>query len=457
MTTTSHDLQRTTPTCRTCPPRVPRVRCWRLASDPAPLLILHRRLSSCGCRSPRLHSTPLLPLDANDTSTLATRDHVRERLLHVPTKKFAGLSTGGTKSVRPPLAGKTADAPSADRDQQAFQADQRFYHLKDKTRCSHTCPFDKDCWSRYNDEACQNAAALARSGKRARGSAQKPQAGYSIARGTFIWHLHHKASKDRTLPVTQYVYDVGARLREAGIQVDGPVGPQYVCEGYAAFMYGYKLGRNVWKAMRDRVSGGYLGAYDDANAKRETVRQLTDGTVDVLDGGGEHGGGGGGGGGRGGATTSPNPAAKKRARKGRDVIIRDTDRAQKVKAWLVEWGRIIGDKLPEGPTQLIKIFIYPTCDVDEVHRLYSEWCDTHGLRGEYWTTSTHFKYYFNSCPEVRLSRKKGNFKGCPLCIGRASALAKALPADIGEIRAKYEVGPAWRRAVVAFVSFRLGR
>ena len=40
--------------------------------------------------------------------------------------------------------------------------------------------------------------------------------------------------------------------------------------------------------MRDRVSGGYLGAYDDADAKRETVRQLTDGTVDVLDGGGEH-------------------------------------------------------------------------------------------------------------------------------------------------------------------------
>ena len=51
-------------------------------------------------------------------------------------------------------------------------------------------------------------------------------------------------------------------------------------------MFGYKLGRNVWKATRDRVSGGYLGAYDDVEKKRETVRQLTDGTVDALDGGG---------------------------------------------------------------------------------------------------------------------------------------------------------------------------
>ena len=135
--------------------------------------------------------------------------------------------------------------------------------------------------------------------------------------------------------------------------------------------------------MRDRVSGGCLNAYDYANTKRETVRQRTDGTADVFDGGGEHGRGGGGGGGGGGAATSPNPAAKQRTRKGRGVIIRDTSRAQKVKAWLVEWGRIIGDKLPEGPTQQLLIYIYPTYDVGEVHRLYSDWCGTHGLRGEY--------------------------------------------------------------------------
>ena len=128
-----------------------------------------------------------------------------------------------------------------------------------------------------------------------------------------------------------------------------------------------------------------------------------------------------------------------------------------MKAWLVEWGRIIGGKLPEGPTQLVLIYIYPTCDVGEVHRLYSDWCDTHGLRGEYWTTPTHFKYYFDSRPEVRLSRKTGNFKGRALCIGRAPALAKALPTDIPAIRAKYEVRPAWRRAVVEFVSFLLRR
>ena len=64
-------------------------------------------------------------------------------------------------------------------------------------------------------------------------------------------------------------------------------------------------------------------------------------------------------------------------------------------------------------------------------------------------------YYFDSCPEVRLSRKKGNFKGCTLCIGRTSTLAKALPAEVPAIRAKYEARFAWRRAVVAFVSLRL--
>ena len=52
-----------------------------------------------------------------------------------------------------------------------------------------------------------------------------------------------------------------------------------------------------------------------------------------------------------------------------------------MKAWLVEWGRIIGDKLPEGPLQKLLIYIYPTCDVDEVSRLHGDWCDTHGLRG----------------------------------------------------------------------------
>ena len=66
--------------------------------------------------------------------------------------------------------------------------------------------------------------------------------------------------------------------------------------------------------MRNRVSGGYLAAYDDVAMKRETVRQLTDGTVDFCDGGEDGGGGGGGGGG--GAAVSPNPATKKASAQG---------------------------------------------------------------------------------------------------------------------------------------------
>ena len=37
---------------------------------------------------PRLHSTPLLPLGANDTSDLGTREQLRERLLHMPTGRY---------------------------------------------------------------------------------------------------------------------------------------------------------------------------------------------------------------------------------------------------------------------------------------------------------------------------------------------------------------------------------
>ena len=116
-----------------------------------------------------------------------------------------------------------------------------------------------------------------------------------------------KWRKDRSIPGKELVYDVGRTLRENDVEIDRAVGAQYVCEGYAAFMYGHQLGRNVWKATRDRVSGGYLVAYDDAAMKHETVHELTDGTVDVRDGG-EDGGGGGGGGGCGGAAVSPNPA-----------------------------------------------------------------------------------------------------------------------------------------------------
>ena len=199
------------------------------------------------------------------------------------------------------------DAPSIDRNQRSFQSDRRFYHLKDQKLCSSSYPFDKDCWSRYSDEACRSAAALARSDTRARGSSVKPRKGYSKARGTFIYHLHNAAAKDRNHPGKEFVYDVGRNLRENDVEIDGAVGAKYVCEGYAACMYGHQSGRNVWKAMRDRASGGYLTAYDDVAMKRETVRELTDGTVDVRDGG-EDGGGGGGGGGCGGAAVSPNPA-----------------------------------------------------------------------------------------------------------------------------------------------------
>ena len=106
---------------------------------------------------------------------------------------------------------------------------------------------------------------------------------------------------------------------------------------------------------------------------------------------------------------------------------------------MIEWGFNIGDKLPQGPDSPLPIYVFPTCDINEVHRIFTTWCDARDMRDEYFVGIQCFQDIFKSCSQVRLSRRKGSFKGCSICIGRADALAKCLPQEEAAIRVKYEV------------------
>ena len=109
------------------------------------------------------------------------------------------------------------------------------------------------------------------------------------------------------------------------------------------------------------------------------------------------------------------------------------------RSWMIQWGFNIGDKLPQGPDSPLPIYVFPTCDIKEVYRIFTTWCDARDMRDEYFVGLNCFQDIFQRCTQVRLSRRKGSFKGCSICIGRADALAKCLPQEEAAIRVKYEV------------------
>jgi hypothetical protein len=292
------------------------------------------------------------------------------------------------------------------------------------------------CSETYPNSTCVVAHALARSGERNRGTGQKARSGCGKARGTFVFRLHQDALANSRLDNGVLSFDIGATLNSYGEDVPG--GSGRVCEGYAAFIYGFDMHRNVWLKMRNRVRDGYQTPYASAAHKRQSVR-VVGGVVQLRGSSGSDAGGGGGGGGGGGADTSASPV-KKRTRRGKEVEVKDLGRTSLMaRAWMIEWGEKVGDKLPQGPDQPLPIFVFPTCDIGEVHRIFTLWCDARDMRDEYFIGLSRFNDVFKGCSQVRLSRKKGSFKGCSICLGRADALAKALPEEMAAIRVKYEV------------------
>jgi hypothetical protein len=274
-------------------------------------------------------------------------------------------------------------------------------------------------------------------GPRARGIEKNAQPGYSKARGEAAFKIHEKAVKDPKRMRPLWVYDVGETLRDHHVVIpEEDVG--HVCEGYAAFMYGIDHHRNVWPEMKSRVKQGYRTAYDDVGFKRQTVRVVR-GVAEIRTGE-DYSGGGGGGGTSPAVSPSKSPAQKKKRRpKGKEVQIREMPKAHQAKAWLRTWGELIGDKLPEIPDTTVQIFVFPTCSIKEVYSLFEDWCHSNDLGDQYLVQLPQFQQWFWKCPEVQLSRMKGSFKGCSICLGRAGELAKALPGEVAGIRAKYEV------------------
>ena len=140
------------------------------------------------------------------------------------------------------------------------------------------------------------------------------------------------------------------------------------------------------------------------------------------------------------AAAATRPLAKKRTRRGKEVKVNEFGRkSMMIRAWMVQWGVIVGDKLHIGPATPIAIYIFPTCVISEVHRLFAQWCDTRDMWDEYYVGLDCFEDVFAACSQVRLSRKKGSFKGCSIRLGRADSLAKCHPEEEPGIRVKYEV------------------
>jgi hypothetical protein len=169
------------------------------------------------------------------------------------------------------------------------------------------------CSETYPNSTCVVAHALARSGERNRGTGQKARSGCGKARGTFVFRLHQDALANSRLDNGVLSFDIGATLNSYGEDVPG--GSGRVCEGYAAFIYGFDMHRNVWLKMRNRVRDGYQTPYASAAHKRQSVR-VVGGVVQLRGSSGSDAGGGGGGGGGGGADTSASPV-KKRTRRGK--------------------------------------------------------------------------------------------------------------------------------------------
>ena len=110
----------------------------------------------------------------------------------------------------------------------------------------------------------------------------------------------------------------------------------------------------------------------------------------------------------------------------------------KVTTWQVHWGKKIGDNMPVGPGSTEVRYVFPTVDIAQVHNLLRKWCQSHDM-WDYWVELDQFKKWFAENKLVKLARKKGTFKCCEICLGRAEALTTCMPAEEAAIRAKFHV------------------
>jgi len=315
---------------------------------------------------------------------------------------------------------------------------------------------------------------VVRSGERAAVESPGPpvvmNGGFGIHRGTFLFKTHRDAYLSKTRVAGEVVYDPVAILAGEHVEVHGAETGQYICEGYAAFIFGYYHNAGLWYTMRKRVVNKKLLPYDDSAKKREALRVALGTSFLAPEYGGlagsrEAGGGGGGEGGDGeggdgedgdfggadtdddeSANSSPNKRKKKRSKRTESIRVGESDLRARVMTWMVHWGGKVGDKMPVGPGSIEQRFVFPTTDIAQVHNLLRLWCERNDLQ-EYWVEIDQFKKWFNENKLVKLARKKGSFKCCDICLGRANELATCYPCDEPAIREKYHVSSA---AMLAF-------
>ena len=337
--------------------------------------------------------------------------------------------------------------------------------------CRRNCPFGRACHKRVITPVCMACFDVVRSGERAAVESPGPpvvmNGGFGIHRGTFLFKTHRDAYVSKTRVAGEVVYDPVAILAGEHVEVNGAETGQHICEGYAAFIFGYYRNAGVWYTMRKRVVDKKFFPYDDSAKKREALRVALGTSLLAPEHGGLAGGaheaGEGGDGERGdgedgdfggadtddedeSANSSPNKRKKKRSKRTESIRVGESDLRARVMTWMVHWGGKVGDKMPVGPGSIEQRFVFPTTDIAQVHNLLKLWCERNDLQ-EYWVEIDQFKKWFNENKLVKLARKKGSFKCCDICLGRANELATCYPCDEPAIREKYHVSSA---AMLAF-------
>ena len=336
--------------------------------------------------------------------------------------------------------------------------------------CRRNCPFGRACHKRVITPVCMACFDVVRSGERAAVESPGPpvvmNGGFGIHRGTFLFKTHRDAYLSKTRVAGEVVYDPVAILTGEQVEVNGAETGQHICEGYAAFIFGYYRNAGVWYTMRKRVVDKKIFPYDDSAKKREALRVALGTSLLAPEHGGLAGGaheaGEGGDGERGdgedgdfggadtdddeSANSSPNKRKKKRSKRTESIRVGESDLRARVMTWMVHWGGKVGDKMPVGPGSIEQRFVFPTTDIAQVHNLLKLWCERNDLQ-EYWVEIDQFKKWFNENKLVKLARKKGSFKCCDICLGRANELATCYPCDEPAIREKYHVSSA---AMLAF-------
>ena len=95
-------------------------------------------------------------------------------------------------------------------------------------------------------------------------------------------------------------------------------------------------------------------------------------------------------------------------------------------AWMIEWAFIVGGKLPIGPETPLPIYIFPTCGISKVHRLFTQWCDTRGMRDEYYVGLDFFWKFSKAALKCACRVRRVLSKAAP----SASAERTPLPSAI---------------------------